>query len=503
MDLTKVKSLETAVKTVSELRLKNRKIVLCYGLFDFLHIGHIRYLKEAKEYGDVLIVGVCSDKFMVENSAVRFQENLRAEAISSLEWVDIILVNPFENVYQFVDHIKPDYFVRGFESKDNSWLGDDHLDPDRLRNMGVDLVALEEDHFVSTSRINRYIGNMTDVVQKYLDLFKQRFSIDEVVRTVEGMQNIRVLVVGDTILDEYQYCSAIGKSSKDPMLALKYESHDLFIGGVLAVASHLAGFVEKVDLITTLGEKKNYENFIRSKLSGNIKPTFLYKPNSPTLIKRRFVDGYSMNKLFEIYIMNDSALEGTLEDEFCQTINKGLSEYDLIISADFGHGTISGKIKRLLSEKAPYLAVNAQSNAGNRGFNNITKYSHADYVSIAEHEIRTEMRDMSGKLRSMMEALLKKLDCRNITLTRGRHGCMVMDRKGGFVQIPSFATKVVDRVGAGDALFAVTALAAVQGAPSEIIGFLGNVVGSLAVEIMGNQNAIDSRTTVDFIHKLD
>ena len=80
---------------------------------------------------------------------------------------------------------------------------------------------------------------------------------------------------------------------------------------------------------------------------------------------------------------------------------------------------------------------------------------------------------------------------------------MVMDRKGGFVQIPSFATKVVDRVGAGDALFAVTALAAVQGAPSEIIGFLGNVVGSLAVEIMGNQNAIDSRTTVDFIHKLD
>ena len=180
-----------------------------------------------------------------------------------------------------------------------------------------------------------------------------------------------------------------------------------------------------------------------------------------------------------------------------------MQEYDLVVAADFGHGTISMKMKRLLSQKAPFLAVNAQSNAGNRGFNNITKYPHANFVSIAEHEIRLEMRDLTGKIWPMMDILAKKMRCCRFIVTRGRKGCMIYDREeGGFVQVPSFAQKVIDRVGAGDAFFALTSLAAVQDIPCEIIGFLGNVAGSLAVEIMGNQKFINKQTVTEYIEKL-
>lgn len=496
MGSIKKTNIKSATDEIHRLKSEGKTIVLSYGIFNFLHIGHIRYLKEAKELGDILIVGLCADRFMDPSNEPSFEEALRIEAIASLEWVDMVIVNPFETVYDFVDAIRPDIFARGFESKSNGWPAE------QFDKLGINVVVVKENYFASTNRINRYMGNLPQVVQKYLTLFYQRFDIEAVLDTIVRMQGLRVLVVGDTILDEYQYCSAIGKSSKDPMLALKYESHDLFAGGVLSVANHVAGFVEAVDLITILGDKDDYKPFIRQNLNDNINPYFLIRPNAPTLMKRRFVDGYSMNKLLEIYIMDDSAVEGELEMAFTDRLQEHLSGYDLVIAADFGHGTISESIKSLLSQKAPFLAVNAQSNAGNRGFNNITKYPRADYVSIAEHEIRVEMRDMTGKIRKMMETLSKQMKCQNLTVTRGRHGCMVMDRSGGFVQVPSFASKVVDRVGAGDALFAVSALAAVQKMPPEVIGFIGSIAGSLAVETMGNQKAIENRVAIEYIRQL-
>jgi bifunctional ADP-heptose synthase (sugar kinase/adenylyltransferase) len=108
-------------------------------------------------------------------------------------------------------------------------------------------------------------------------------------QTIDNMAKLNVLVIGDTILDEYQYCEAIGKSSKDPVLALKYQSHDLFAGGVLAVANHVANSANSVKLVTVLGERDSHEDFIHSQLTSNIDPLFIVQDNAPILIKRRFI----------------------------------------------------------------------------------------------------------------------------------------------------------------------------------------------------------------------
>jgi len=319
---------------------------------------------------------------------------------------------------------------------------------------------------------------------------------------LDKMASLNVLVIGDTILDEYQYCNAIGKSSKDPVLALKYESHDLFAGGVLAVANHVANFADKVQLVTVLGERDSYEDFIRSQLRHNVSPYFAVQDGAPTLIKKRFIEGYSLNKLFEVYVMDDSGLPENKDREVCNLLREELPKYDLVIVADFGHGAISDNMVKVLREHSRFLAVNTQANAGNRGFHAVSRYPGADYVCIAEHEARLELRDLKSEARPLSYNLLEKLGCSRLVITRGKMGCAVYSKNKGFVKVPSFAQKIVDRVGAGDAFLSVTALASVMELDDELLGFLGNVVGSLAVEILGNKKSIDKLSVQKYIVSL-
>jgi bifunctional ADP-heptose synthase (sugar kinase/adenylyltransferase) len=286
------------------------------------------------------------------------------------------------------------------------------------------------------------------------------------------------------------------------VLALRYRSNDLFAGGAAAVANHVASFAGHVQLVTVLGESDSHEDFIKSKLQPNVTPCFTVQPGAPTLIKRRFLDGYTFNKLLEVYIMDNTGLPEDMDAEFCRWVKESLPQYDLVIAADFGHGAISDRMVLILSEKALFLAVNTQANAGNRGFHTISRYPRADYVCLAEHEIRLDKRKMTGNLEPMMDELAEKLSCRTIMVTRGRSGSLARGRNDTFVASPSLAVEVVDRVGAGDAFFSVTALAAAQGLEEELIGFIGNVVGGLAVGAVGNQKPIDKLTVKKYVTSL-
>ena len=270
----KIYSLDILAKKISHCKQNGQTVVFCHGLFHFLHIGHIRYLKQAKNYGDVLIVSLKADKFIKKSETIEFDENLRAEAISSLDWIDSVIINPFEEVGELIERLRPDVFVRGFESKVNNSKDQAETEHEKrfFEKLGVETVIAKEENFDSTLNINRYISNLPDDVQNYLRLFKQRFTLQALIEPLRSMKRLKVLVIGDTIIDEYCYCTAIGKSSKDPTLALKYESHDIFAGGVLAIANHAAGFASQVDLFTILGGKDSHEDFIRSKLMKNVKP---------------------------------------------------------------------------------------------------------------------------------------------------------------------------------------------------------------------------------------
>jgi rfaE bifunctional protein nucleotidyltransferase chain/domain len=490
----KIKTIEELAHIIKELRAERKKIVHCHGVFDLLHIGHIRYFEQARRMGDVLVVTITPDRF-VDKGPHRpaFPENLRVEGVASLGSVDYVALNEWPTAEETLRILRPDFYVKGSEFKNtgSDMTGKIAREEKVVKEIGGTLAFTEDIVFSSTNLINRYLSGFPEEVQQYLELFRQRYTIQDVLDILDKMATLNVLVIGDTIIDEYQYVETIGLSSKDPTIAVKYQSHDVFAGGVLAVANHVANFVNQVHLVTILGERDSYKDIIQSQLHPNITPYFIVKPDAPTLVKRRFVEGYSLNKLFEVYIMDDSNLTAPQENEICSRLKKLLPQTDLAIAADFGHGTISKPIRNTLVRRAPFLAINTQANAGNRGFHTISRYPHADYVCIAEHEIRLEMRDVSGKLRPMMDYLAQKMDCSRLVVTRGKKGCYVRGASGEFVVVPSFGLRVVDRVGAGDAFLSVTALAAALKAPDEILGFIGNVVGALAVQMMGNRKAID------------
>lgn len=502
---SKIQDLDDLAKTLDSHRANGNTIVHCHGVFDLLHVGHIRHFKQARQMGDVLVVTVTPDRFVDKGpDRPAFPESLRAEAIASLSCVDYVAINKWPTAQETLRLLRPDVYVKGSEFKEAYSDATGKIDLERMvaQEVGARIAFTEDIVFSSSNLINRYFSNLPAEINQYLTVFRGRFGLNRILSQLDEMASLNVLVIGDTILDEYQYCETLGLSSKDPMMAVKYQSHDLFAGGVLAVANHVANFAGKVTLVTVLGERDGNEEFIRSSLLDNITPQFWMQPEAPTITKRRFIEVYSLNKLFEIYIMNDSGLPSHQDNSLCEWLRDHLSEYDVVIAADFGHGAISPQAARRLSKQARFLATNTQANAGNRGYHSITKYERLQFACVAEHELRLQTRDKNGPLKPMMEEMAALLDCHKLIVTRGMKGCLARDSNGVIVEVPAFAQKAVDRIGAGDTFFSITALAAAQGAPAEILGFLGSCAGSLAVGYVGNEKPLDRRSLEKYITAL-
>lgn len=483
----------------------DKKAVLCHGVFDLLHIGHIRHFQQARQAGDILVVTLTPDTF-VDKGPQRpaFPQDLRLEGIASLDCVDYVALNPWPTADNLLRKLKPDFYAKGAEFKN---AGADRVGKIAgelavLDEIGASMIFTEDIVFSSSNLINRYFSNQSREHQEYMGLFRQRHSLEGIQKVLDDMAGLKVLVLGDTILDEYQYGDVVGKSSKDPVLAMRYKSQDLFAGGVLAVANHVAGFAGQVDMVTVLGETDSREDFIRQRLAPGVRPTFYYQKGAPTIIKRRYIDGYSLNKLLEIYVMDDRGLPPEDDARMIADVRARLKDYDLILVADYGHGAISRNMADMLSEEAPFLAINTQANAGNRGFHTVSRYKRSHFVSLAEHEMRLEFRNSNGIMRGQIDELARRMQSQVFIVTSGRRGCTVWNESGEFTKVPAFAEQVVDRVGAGDAFLSVTALAARLNAPDEILGFLGNATGALAVKVVGNAKPIDKKSVEKFVTAL-
>lgn len=502
---TKIKTIDELKVITKTLREEGKKIVHCHGVFDLLHIGHIRYFRQARRHGDVLIVTITPDRFVDKGPGrPAFQENLRAEAIASLEEVDYAAVNEWPTAEETLRALRPHVYAKGseFEAAKSDYTGKIDKEKKVIEEIGGQIVFTHDIVFSSSNLINRFISEQPKETQEYLDLFRQRYSDASIKEFIAKMANLKVLVIGDAIIDDYHFGDVIGKSNKDPVLVMHNKSCELYAGGVLAVANHTADFVKEVKLITALGETDSYEKFIRENLHPKVDPFFVYKPNSQTLLKRRFLDSGSFNKLFEEYIMDASNLPDEICQQVCSEIEPCLSGYDLVITADFGHGFVCDRIISLLCAQANYLAVNTQSNAGNRGFHTISRYPRADFVSLAEHEIRLDTRNTHSPLRTMMNDVLQRLSLKTLLVTSGRQGCQILTNDDRYIASPSLATQTVDRVGAGDAVFAISSLGAVLNLEPEVLGFIGNVVGSMAVRSIGNQKSMKKLNVEKFITAL-
>lgn len=490
----KLTNLEQLAEVLPSLRAEGKRIVLCHGVFDLLHVGHIRHFEQAKKLGDILVVTVTPDHYVNKGPhRPAFNQDLRAESIAALGCVDYVAINSWATCVETIKLLRPNIYAKGADYRDAS---KDHTgkiveEEAAIKSIGGEIAFTDDIAFSSTSLINKYFSPFAKEISNYLVDFSERYSADQVLTHLENARSLKVLAIGEPIIDEYQYCESIGKSTKEPVLATRYLSTEKFAGGILAVSNHVANFCDRVALLTFLGTEDSQEDFIREHVNSNVEKMFFYKASSPTIIKRRFVESYLLSKLFEVYVMNDEELSQAENRAFCTRLRDILPQYDVVIVVDYGHGMLTGDAIDILSNQARFLAVNTQANAGNRGFNTILKYPRADYVSMSEHEIRLEFKNRRGDLRDMVLAVSQKLSCGRVIVTRGKYGCLCYGKDEGFFEVPAFALKVVDRIGAGDAVLSLTSLCVAQQAPMEVVGFIGNVIGAEAIATVGHRTPIE------------
>jgi len=501
----KIQPINRLAKITKRLKENGNKIVQCHGVFDLVHLGHIRHFNQAKKEGDILVVTLTRDKYVKRGPGrPYFNEHLRAETLASLAVTDYVCIVNSPTAIEAIKALKPDVYAKGSDYKDKSKdvTGKINEEEEAIKSVGGRLFITDGITFSSTKLLNSFIDVYPPRTVKYLNTLSKRYSVDCVTEKIELLKALNVLVIGDAIIDEYHYCTPMGKSSKEHLVVNKYHSEEYFSGGALATANNTASVCGKVDLLTVLGEKDSFEEFIRSKLNPHINPLFIRRPDTGTIIKRRFVSYGIGRKLFEICYMDDSYIPEDIEDKILKQLDKTIKKYDLVTISDFGHGLLTKNIIKLICSKAKYLAINVQTNSANIGFNLVTKYPNADCVCIDEMELRYATHDRFNDLREHMKKIYNQLSCQNIITTRGAYGSMSYSKGGGFHETPAFAYKVVDPIGAGDAFFAFIAPCFAAGMSQDLVSFIGNVVGSLAAQIVCNREPVNKVDLLKFITRL-
>lgn len=503
---SKIKSLNELAALAEDQRQSGHRVVLAHGTFDLVHLGHVRYLEEARRQGDKLFVTVTADAFVNKGpSRPVFPDLLRAEMLGAMSCVDYVAVNHAPTAVNVIDMLKPDIYVKGIEYKEaeNDVTGKIIEEQASVEAYGGRIHFADDITFSSSSLINRHLDLVDPKLRAYLDDARQRDFMARLPQLIERIGDMRVLLVGETIIDEYNYVASLGKPPKEFVLATLYRGHETFCGGVIAAANHVAGFCKEVEVFTCFGGLESHEDFVRSSLKPNVKLWAVHRADAPTVRKVRYVEPDFVRKLFEVYVMDDTPLPAHLEEQFGREIARRARDFDIVIVTDFGHGLLSRPVRAALVEHSPYLAVNAQSNSANHGFNLINKYPQADYVCIDAPEARLAVADKDADLAEVASDMLHaRMNINRVILTHGRNGCVTFDKAQGTRVVPAFTSRILDTMGAGDAFLAVTAPLSAVAEDMEMVGFVGNVVGSIKVGILGHRQAVDKVSVLKYIQSL-
>ncbi|MCG8512109.1 MAG: PfkB family carbohydrate kinase, partial [Rhodospirillales bacterium] len=434
-----------------------------------------------------------------------FSEHMRAEFLSELDCVDYVGIVHDPLSVQAIRKVKPAVYAKGsdYRNADDDVTGGIIEERAAVEKHGGRIVFTDDITYSSTSLINRHLAVFEPTLDQYLEAQRDQGLLDELLELIDRISGFRVLMIGDAIIDDYRYVSAIGKSPKEHMIATLFDNREVFAGGVFAAANHVAGFCKEVELITTIGDDAEYEKLIRDSLKPNVRLQAFRRRGKPTTRKTRFIDRGYLRKMFEVYHMDDTPVPPPIESKIEKFLRDKAADFDLVIVTDFGHGLISSSLIGTLRNSAKFLAVTAQSISANMGYNLITRYPSADYICIDMPEARLAVSDRQSDPRDIVgQVLPARIDCPRFIVTHGMNGCVGYQRDRETIHVPAFTKTVVDTVGAGDAFFSVTSPIAAAGGAIDRVAFIGNAAGAIKVGIVGHRSAVERVALIKFLNTL-
>ena len=505
----KIVSKEEYKKNIkNRLRQENKKVVLCHGVFDLVHPGHMIHFQQAKSMGDILVVSITSARYVRKGPGrPYFNDELRMRFLEAIECVDFVMLSEGYTVDDIVEAVEPDIYVKGEEYRqpEDDITGKISKEQELVERHGGQIKFTGGQVFSSTHLINTALSGLPDDVRCYMETFRQKYSMSDIREYTEKISRLKILVVGDIIIDKYTYCNVQGMMSKDMGYSARLRSVEEYLGGAAAVARHLSSFNENVTLMSVIGNEENIRLRIFDELAESMNLKLIYSEEVPTIIKCRYLTRNEKREEYKkIFAINNipekHGYEDNVKEKFAEKLKENIENYDVVFLCDFGHGLMDDAAMDIIQEEAKYLVLNCQTNSSNKGMNIITKYHRADAFTLDQQELALAY----PSYKDSEEVKLKKL--RSYLkgtgwLTRGSLGALQIEGEDT-KSCPAFTLSVKDTIGAGDAFFALAGIFSAVGAPVEVGTFMGNIGGALGANIVGNRESIERVNALKFASTL-
>ena len=179
-------------------KYRNKKIVLCHGVFDIFHYGHLEYLKYSKNLGDKLVVSLTSDKFVKKgpNRPV-FNQLKRSKIIENLKFVDLVLINNFETPIKLIKKLKPDYYCKGSDYKNLNFDLTKNINREKkiVMKIGGKFIITKTKLYSSSNLINNHFQKFSFEQRKIIRLLKTKNNKKEIYKIFDKISKKNIIVI--------------------------------------------------------------------------------------------------------------------------------------------------------------------------------------------------------------------------------------------------------------------------------------------------------------------
>lgn len=494
------------IKTRAELseiigpRPRVRKVIMCHGAFDLVHPGHLRHLMFARSKADVLVASLTSDNHISKTDYRPFvPQQLRAMNLAALEVVDYVIIDEQPTPLDNLKYLQPDFFAKGYEYVSGGIHPKTQEEIDVLSSYGGAIILTPGDVVFSSSRFIESTppSLAAEKLQALMD--SEGLTFDDLRRTLDRCRGLRVHVLGDTIVDSYIYCTPIGSStSKTPTLSVRFDEQVNFAGGAAVVSRHLRAAGAGVVFSTVLGNDADKDFVLGEMERHGVRCQPVIDPTRPTTRKAAYIA--NSYRLLKVDNVDNRPMSEAIIGQFVATLSS--TEVDAYVFSDFRHGIFSrATIPQLAGAlKAGPLRV-ADSQVASR-WGNILDFHGFDLITPNEKEARFALGDQDSVVRPLALELYKRSGCKTLILKMGERGMMTYRAASpdvrSFFQIDAFAGRVVDPIGAGDALLAYATVALAATGKNVIASILAAMAAAVACEHEGNTPV----TTDDVLEKI-
>ena len=432
------------------LKKKNKKVGLIHGVFDVIHYGHIKYFEEAKNKVDYLIVSVTTDEYVNKGPGKPIFNILkRTEVLKSVKHIDEIITSKYPTAVENIKLVKPNYYIKGKDYKNlsNDLSKNILLEKKEVEKYGGKILFTNSELYSSSSIINKNFDFITGEAKKFFKKFLFSDLSFKFNKIIQKLSDKKVLVIGDPILDIIKTSIPSGKSNKNNIIATRLIGEELNLGGTLLVLNFLSQFYKKIDYVF-IGNKKGYL-FIKKKLKKNINIFHLNSENK-IIKKSRYVDSYTLGRLFQNNENEEIKLSKKVEDKIISFLGKKITKYNQVLFYDFGYIFSFKKMQSLLRKFNKNLVVNCQSNSYSFGYNLANKYNKALILCMDEIEFRLLVQDKLSNIKVLISRNLSRFKDYKITIiTQGKHGSYIIFKKKVYF-IPTILNQRLDTTGSGD-----------------------------------------------------